>query len=97
MHRHYPSEDLVCISVSVDLLENKDAALRFLRTQQATFANYLLDEPASVWQDKWQLNGPPAVFVFDRAGKWVRFDHDDADKLYTYADVEKLVKQLLGR
>jgi thiol-disulfide isomerase/thioredoxin len=96
LHRRYAKDGLSCISVSVDEPQRKDAALKFLRAQHATFANYLLDEEPTVWQEKWDLKGVPAVFVFDRQGKLARkFDDDDPDHQFTYADVEKLAQKLL--
>jgi hypothetical protein len=84
------------MSVTIDELDRKDAALAFLRSKRATFPNFLLDEDASLWQVKWDLKGVPAVFVFDRDGKRAaKFDGDDPDNQFTYADVEALVKKLL--
>jgi hypothetical protein len=98
MHQKYGKDGLVCISVCVDETERKEAVFKFLKEQKAIFNNYLLDEDAQVWQKKWGIKGPPAIFVFDREGKRAgKFDSDDPDKQYTYADVEKLVKQLLGK
>jgi hypothetical protein len=97
MHRKY-SDEIVCMSVSVDEADRKDAALRFLQKQGATFANYWLDEPSTVWQDRFEINGPPAVFVFDQEGAIAqKFDSSDPDKPYTYEDVEILVRELLKR
>jgi hypothetical protein len=96
MHEHYARDGLVCMSVTVDELSRKEAALAFLKKQKATFANYLLNEEASVWAEKWSIAAPPAVFVFDRDGKRAaKFDTSDSEKSFTYDDVEKVVKQLL--
>jgi hypothetical protein len=96
MHRKYAKDGLVCISVSVDELKNQNAALEFLKRQNATFANYLLDEEVQFWQDRWDINAPPAVFVFDRQNhRAAKFDTSDPDKSYTYQDVEKVVERLL--
>jgi len=84
---------LVCVSVSVDQVEDRDKAFAFLKSRGAVFANYLLDEPPAVWQGIWDLNGPPLVLVYDRQGKQVgRFD---ADVDHTPADIERLVEKLL--
>lgn len=86
------------MSVSVDELEDKEKALKFLQKQEAAFANYILDEKAEVWQDHWGFIGPPAVFVFAPDGKMAgRFDHNDPDKRYTYKDVRNLVVKLLKK
>jgi hypothetical protein len=98
MHNKYGKDGLVCFSVSVDETDHKEAVLKFLKEQKATFANFLLGEDAETWQRQWKITGPPAAFVFDRDGKQVgKFDSDDPDKEYTYADIEKLVKKLLGK
>ena len=96
MHKKYAKDGLVCMSVAVDEAKQKPAALAFLQKQEATFANYLLDEEFDYWQNKFDINGPPAVFVFDRNNKRAgKFDYTDPNKQFTYADVEKLVQQLL--
>jgi thiol-disulfide isomerase/thioredoxin len=97
LHQELAREGLVCMSVSVDKREKEAAALKFLQAQGATFANFLLDEDPAVWQAKWNLQGVPAVFVFDRRGRRAaKFNADDPDHPFTYADVEKLVRQLLS-
>jgi thiol-disulfide isomerase/thioredoxin len=97
LHKKYARKGVVCVSVSVDTEKGKPGALKFLKAKGATFPNYWLKEPLTeVWQKHWDLNGPPAVFVFDAGGKQAgRFDHNDPDKGYSYADVEKLVQKVL--
>jgi hypothetical protein len=98
MHERYAQQGMVFISVSVDEPKDAGKALDFLQKQKAVFVNFLLDEDGQFWQDKWNIKGPLAVFVFDRQGKRARkFDNDDPDNQYTYADVEQLVKTLLNR
>lgn len=97
MHKKYARDGLCCISVSVDTLDRKNAALKFLQQQGAVFSNYLLDEETDFWQNKFDLNGPPAVFVFDRDNRRAaKFDTSDPDKPYTYRDVEAVVRKLLS-
>jgi len=96
MHRKYGSQGVVCLSVSVDERAQQQAAHSFLKKVNADFANYLVDEEQEFWQAKFNIKAPPAVFVFDRLGRRAgKFDTEDADKPYTYADVEKLVIELL--
>jgi thiol-disulfide isomerase/thioredoxin len=96
LHRRFAKAGLVCVSVSLDEAEKQAAPLKFLKAKGATFPNYLLDEPADTWQKIFDINGPPAVFVYQRDGKLARrFDYNDPDKQYTYADVQKLVQKLL--
>ena|SRR5579884_205807 len=97
MHERYGKDGLVCVSVNVDELENKDRALAFLKKRQAEFSNYLLDEEAEVWQNRLKLTGTPAVLVYGRDGKLVRkFEDTDPDHPFTYEDVEKFVRPLLS-
>lgn len=96
MHQKYGKDGLVCMSVTVDDKEEMKAALSFLQKVNATFPNFLLNEDVEVWQTRWNINGPPAVFVFDRAGRRAaKFDTSDPDKPYGHEDVEKVVRQLL--
>jgi hypothetical protein len=82
----------------VDQADDKERALDFLKQQKATFANYLLDEEdTKVWQEHWDIGGPPAVCVYGRDGKLVRRFVNDANGTFTYADVEKLVRPLLAK
>jgi len=98
LHHQYVKDGLTCISVSVDETDQREAALKFLKAQKATFPNFLLNEEAAVWQEKWDLKSIPAVFVFGRDGKVAaRFDNDDEAKPpFTYEEVEKKVKELLA-
>lgn len=96
LQRKYAKDGLVCMSVSVDEPDKKDACLTFLKARNATFPNFLMDEKPDLWQNKWDINAPPAVLVFSRDGKLARkFDNTDPDKQYTYADVEKFIQELL--
>jgi hypothetical protein len=96
LHQKYAKDGLIAMSVSVDAPEQQGDALKFLQKQQATFANYWIDEKEEFWQGKLEISGPPAVFVFDRQGKRAaKFDTNDPDKTYTYDDIEKLVQMLL--
>jgi hypothetical protein len=97
MHNKYAADGLVCMSVSIDDLDAKDRALAFLKAKKATFANYLLDEKAEVWQNTWDLTAPPAVLVYGRDGKRARkFDSEDPNHPFDYSDVEPLVRKLLN-
>jgi thiol-disulfide isomerase/thioredoxin len=96
LHEKYAKKGVACVSLSLDLPENKDDALKFLQKQKAGFTNLLLDERSKVWQDHFSILGPPAVFVYDKAGKLAgRFN--EMEKVYTYDDVERLVERLIDR
>jgi hypothetical protein len=95
MRQKFSREEVVCISVSLDSVADKDKALGFLTKQKAEFPNYLLDEDSDVWQAKWDVSGPPIVFVFDRQGRRAAKFVTNADRPYTYKDIEERVKELL--
>lgn len=96
MHRKFAKDGLVCLSISVDESAGQPRALAFLKRQEATFPNYWLDETGQFWQDKWDIGGPPAVFVFDRNNqRAAKYDGDHPDKPLDYDEVEKLVLELL--
>ena len=82
MHKKLANKGMVVISVSVDEAQEKekvDAANKFLREQQSPFVNLLLDEPHGFWSKKLNFTIPPCYFVFDRRGKWMRFNPSDFD------------------
>lgn len=93
MHKKYAKDGVVCMSISLDDLDQKDAALKFLKAKGATFANYLLDEDAAVWQKQWDMAGPPVVLVFDKDGNRAAKFGTTVD--FTYGDVAKVVQKLL--
>jgi hypothetical protein len=93
MHTKYGPQGFAAVSVSLD--DPKDAQLmanvrKFLNSQKATFTNLVLDEKPEVWQTRLKFDGPPCVFVFNRDGKWTKFD-----PFFDYADVEKKVVEYL--
>jgi thiol-disulfide isomerase/thioredoxin len=97
LQQKFGSKGIACMSVSVDEDTDSAAALAFLRDQNAAFPNFLLNEDAPVWQEKWSIKGVPVVLVFDRDGKRIRkFDKDDPDNQFSYADVNQFVEQLLA-
>jgi thiol-disulfide isomerase/thioredoxin len=96
LHEQHGKDGLVCMSLSVDDQEDLPAAIDFLKSRRASFANFLIDGPAHIWQNHFVLKGVPAVFIWDRAGNQAaRFDGDDPDNQFTYDQVEKKVALLL--
>jgi thiol-disulfide isomerase/thioredoxin len=90
----YRGRGLKVISVSVDPpddAEARTAARAFLIRQKATFRNVILTDRADVWQAKWKIDGPPLLFLFDKAGRLAgRWDGK-----FDAAEVEKKVAALL--
>jgi thiol-disulfide isomerase/thioredoxin len=88
LDRKYAGRGLAVISVSVDVpgdLEAQAAARDFLIRQKASFRNVILTDKAAVWQEKWKIDGPPLLFLFDKrgqlAGRWEgKFDAVELDK-----------------
>ena len=100
LHERRADEGVVCISVCVDKMEDKDRALAYLKAQKATCANYWLDEGEDVWLNKWKVKGGvPIAFVFNRQGQLVRkFDNDNLPpnaEGFTYKEVNKVVDEVL--
>jgi len=94
----YANDGVACMSVSVDEPEQKASVQEFLSQHNADFSNYLIDDKGNALWDKWNIKGIPVVLVFDVDGKLAKkFDRDDPDNQFTYADVEKLVVELLTR
>lgn len=104
LHQQYSGKGLVCMSVALDPAEEDKEGTpppgikKFLVKQKAAFANYWLNEEPKVWQERWHIQGPPAVFVFDRQGRRAaRFDSEDPDKPLKYEAVKKLIADLLAQ
>ena len=93
MHKKYAAQGLVIVTVSLDALEDRDRAVKFLQAKQAAFSNVLLDEPAAFWQDKLRFVAPPCYYVFNRQGKWTQFKSEQ--KEIDYEAMEKLLVNLL--
>jgi hypothetical protein len=94
MHKKYAKDRVAAVSVSLDDPNDKKAMQNvrdFLGKQKAVFTNLVLDEKPEVWQEKLKFSGPPCVFVFNRDGKWEKFESPE------YADIEKYVTGLLKK
>lgn len=72
MHERHAKDGVVCISVSTDEKEQQAEVVKYLKSQKASFPNFLLDEEPEVWQEKLKMIAPPAVFVYDREVQWRR-------------------------
>ena len=108
MHEKYGDKGLVVISVSLDPTTVPDdpkeesrvqRANRFLTKQNSPLRNLLLDEPAEVWDKKFDFKSLPFYYVFDRHGKWVRFraaDYEGKKEGLLYEDLETTVVKMLS-
>jgi thiol-disulfide isomerase/thioredoxin len=99
MHRKYADKGLAVVSLSLDTPSDAkavDEAKAFLREKGAHFTNVLLDAKESEGFDRLDINGIPAVFLFDPTGKEIRrFTMDNPDRQFTYDQVEQVVQLLL--
>lgn len=57
------------------------------------FTNVFLDEPEDLWTKKLNFAGIPFLFLFNREGKYQRFDPSQIDE--GYANIDKLVAEWL--
>ena len=97
LQRRYAGEGFVALPVAIPLDEDtplqaeRGKVLKILQQMNAGTTNLLLDEPVDVWQKRLRFDGVPALYVFNREGKWYQFndpiDYDAVDKL-----VAELVK-----
>lgn len=96
LHHKFHDKNVVCMSVSLDKVEDKEDARKFLEKQKATFPNYLPGDDPEEWQKHWNIKAIPATMVYDAGGKLHKFLNDD-DKSFTSDDVEKLVEKLVKK
>ncbi len=96
MQRKYGADGLTVVSVAIKLDDDaptdreRGRVLKFLQDHGATTTNLLLDEKAAVWQGRLRFDSIPAVYVFNRQGKWYQFKDE-----FSYDDVENLVAGLV--
>ncbi len=88
------------ISMSLDDRSDPGAleqARRFLIQQNATLDNYRMDEIMTDAFDKLDIQGIPAVFIYDREGNLrYRLTGDDPNHQFTNDDVDRAVETLLA-
>jgi len=96
LHKDLAKEGLVCLSLSVDLDDNFEGALAFLKRQGATFPNFILwdnDDNKDDLDKTFEHRRVPIFHVFDRQGKKVQtwegaIKEDEIDQL-----IRKLLKE----
>jgi len=85
LHQKYAAQGLVALTVATDDPRNekvKASLLKFLTAQKATMTNLIIEEPLEEWAPKVGLAKVPCVFVFNRAGKYRRFDAERIEEGY---------------
>jgi len=100
LDRRYHNLGVAVISMSVDDREDKRAvetARQFLVKQNANFRNYLMDENILDGFEKLGVQGIPAVFIYDRAGRQRYFlNADDPNHQFSAKDVDDAVAVLVS-
>ena len=101
---HPKSVTLISVNCDYDGVKDKPPkhyrpdVMKFLKKQNATFTNVMLNISFINFLEKVKLESTPAVFVYDKTGKLAkRFDNDNATKVadeYTMKQVADLVKKL---
>lgn len=95
MQAKFNKEGMAAVSVALDDPADKEVHARlvkFLQKQNAVFTNLVLDEKPELWQAKLRFEAVPCVFVFNRAGQWIRFEGS-----IEYSEIEKHVVELLKK
>lgn len=100
LHEEYGrSRKIKFISMCMDDRDDPRALQRardFLIRQNAAFNNYRMDESLPDAFEKLDLNGIPAVFIYDRAGKLrYRLTGDNPEKQFTNEDVDSAIKAMI--
>jgi thiol-disulfide isomerase/thioredoxin len=95
LHEKYAKDGLVALSVNLDDSHKngiQQTVLKFLRSQKASFMNFILDESPEFWQKKFNSMELPFVYVFNRQGKWHRYQGGDH-----YSEIQTFAIKLLGQ
>jgi hypothetical protein len=103
-------DKIACVSLSAFYPADKvyDKSLKFLKDQEATFANFFVSDAEDDAMDKeFALEAVPAVFVYDSSGKRVDefkngLHYHDGKKVgptdeHVYKEVNKIVEKLVNK
>jgi thiol-disulfide isomerase/thioredoxin len=100
LSERYQQDGVRFVSICLDDPGDEQAvayARQFLREQNATFANYLIDDNVADSFEKLDLLTIPAVFIYGRDGEIrYRLTADDPNNQFTDRDVEAAIEELLG-
>ncbi len=100
MHARYKNDNIVFASMNLDDRDDPEslsAANDFLRSMNAQFDHYRMDENLMVAFEKTNLIGIPAVLIYDREGKErYRLTGDNPNQQFSEDDVEQAIINLLN-
>ncbi len=99
MHNTFKDRGVQFVSLSLDDREDQSSiefARTFLKEQNATFPNFLLDENILEGFELIDIRTVPAVNIYDRSGKLVReLNYNNPNKQFSDEDIERAVTELL--
>jgi len=100
MAKKWDAKRVRLVTMSLDDRDEKGSFARvrdFLTKHDASVPNFMMNETIPDAFDKLNLNGVPAVVIFDAAGK-VRYKltGDDPNHQFTDADVDAAVKAIVS-
>ncbi len=99
MHKRYKSDDVVFVSMNLDDRDDKEsieAADKFLRSMNAEFDHYRMDENLMLAFEKTNLMSIPAVLIYDREGsERFRLTGDNPNRQFSKYDIEQAIQSLL--
>jgi thiol-disulfide isomerase/thioredoxin len=100
LYNQYKNRGVTFISLSVDDREDKQAletARQFLRKQNATFPNFLMNENISQSFEKLDIEGVPDVFIYDATGRRrYNLNGNDPSSQFSEKDVDNAVATLVA-
>ncbi len=100
MHNTYKDRGVQFVSLSLDDREDQSSiefARTFLKKQNATFPNFLLDENIIDGFELIDIMTVPAVNIYDRSGKLVReLNNNNPNNQFSDEDIERAVNELLA-
>ena len=106
LQKKYASQGLVVVSLNLNDPKDEEnvAAVKeqLAKRNMAAVTNVMLDETPAFWSGKFKISGVPAVFLFDRDGKWHKYYEatlqvQDETRRVKVEVVEAAVKALLAQ
>lgn len=97
LHEKYAGRGVACVSVSLDQFDAKAAALNSSSRKRPPSPTFCSMSRPRCGRKSSTFTVRPRCWFLTRPGSWQRFDHNDIDKSYTHADVEKAVAKLLDK
>lgn len=100
MHKKYADKGIAFASLALDdptKAKKVAEATDFLKSQKATFTNFLMDETQDDAFEHLDITAIPAVFLFGPDGQEIRrFTLEDVNNQFTYDQVDAAVQAFLA-